>query len=165
MRIIFMIWTRNCIWRQKLDSRIVLTSCWQPLPPTPNWCVTSETSVLDIHDVRAYLCHYSSLTGPRFISCEIVTSAVVTVRSVGIAHGIRSRRCYHHLANLVITSQTLIFVVQRIINPFCVVNYTVFAADGSNFQVWYKCDRASYIRISKEDVPTWCKQFYYDFFS
>jgi len=30
--------------------------------------------------------------------------------------------------------------------------------------LWCKCDCASYTP-SKEDVPTWCKQFYYDFFS
>jgi hypothetical protein len=92
------------------------------LTPTPNWCVTSEASVLDIHDMRAYLCHYLSLTGPWFISCEIsdVSSCYCSVNRR------RSRRCYQQLANLVMTSQTLIVVVLRIIKNLCIVNSLYF---------------------------------------
>jgi len=69
--------------------------------PTPNWCVTSEVSVLDIHDMRAYLCHYSSLRGPRFISVKIsdVTSCYCSVSrhsSLEYAVGVVT----HQLANL-----------------------------------------------------------------
>jgi hypothetical protein len=74
------------------------------LTPTPNWCVTSEANVSDIHDIRAYLCHYSSLTGPRYPAVKELTSAVVTVPSVDIARGVRSRRCFHQVANLAMTS-------------------------------------------------------------
>lgn len=65
------------------------------------------------------------------------TSAVVTVPSVGIARGVGSRRCYHQLTNLVMASQSLIVVVLRIIKNFCVLDYTVFAANGSNLQFFF----------------------------
>jgi hypothetical protein len=70
MRSIFMIWTRTEFeTKTGLADRVdqLLTT----FTPTSNWCVKSEASVLDIHDMRAYLCHYSSLTGPRFISFKI----------------------------------------------------------------------------------------------
>lgn len=67
-----------------------------------------------------------------------MTSEVVTVPAVGIARGVRSRRYYHQLANLVMASQTLIVVVLRIIKYCCVVNYTVFVADRSNLQVFFR---------------------------
>jgi hypothetical protein len=50
------------------------------LTPTPDWCVTSEANVFDFHDMRAYLRHYSSITGPRYPAVKELTSAVVTVR-------------------------------------------------------------------------------------
>ena len=101
-----------------------------------------------------------SQTNPATYSSETDNALLVDRKCALILHQFFEFRCLQPTISAVLKWQFYIIILLKLSSFIHVFS---LSSRGTPFKIVELCKKCMY--FSKEDVPTWCKQFYYDFIS